>query len=99
MTAIITPTYNEITRDVSVPYREGLHVRPATELVKLLRTFRSEITVVFGGESADARSIMSVLLLAAPCRAVLTFTARGDDAVEALLQIENLFAQSRVDFS
>lgn len=82
----------ELTRDVRVVFRHGLHIRPATELVRLARSFRSSLRISFGGETVDARSLMSVLLLAAHRESVLTFTAQGDDAAEALRKIEELFS-------
>lgn len=92
MDLLSPPSALELTRDVRVDFRQGLHIRPATELVRLVRTFRSSLSITFGGETIDARSLMSVLLLAAHRGAVLKFTARGEDAAEALRRIEDLFS-------
>jgi len=34
------------TIQVTVPFKEGLHARPATELVKVCMTIKSDITLV-----------------------------------------------------
>ena len=45
-----------------------------------------------GGEPVDAKSILSLLMLGAPCGTVLTLEACGSDEVEAVQVLSNLFA-------
>ena len=52
----------------------GLHARPAAKLVDCAARFTSDIRLVHGTQDIDAKSIMSVLMLAAPCGAELTLT-------------------------
>jgi phosphocarrier protein len=75
---------------VEVVNRAGLHARPAAELVKVAGGFASEIHVEKDGLRVNGKSIMGVLMLAAEKGAVLTLTAEGedaDDAVEALADL------------
>lgn len=70
----------------------GLHARPAAKLVDCAARFTSEIRLTHQGQTIDAKSIMSVLMLAAPCGAVLEVTANGDDEQAALETLETLFS-------
>ena len=67
-----------------VPNRLGLHARAAAKLVNLANRFESTIEIGKGEQTADAKSIMGVLLLCGHQGCRLTFTARGSDAEEAL---------------
>ena len=69
---------------VEVPNRLGLHARAAAKLVNLANRFQSHIEVAKDGQTADAKSIMGVLLLCGQQGAELTFSARGSDAEAAL---------------
>ncbi len=51
-------------RDVVIPNRQGLHMRPAAELVKLAGSFQADVRVGVGAKTADGKSVMQVLELA-----------------------------------
>ena len=72
----------------------GLHARAAAQLVRLAARFRSTITLKRedSGAFANAKSILSVLALAAPIGTTLLIEAEGDDEQEALDAIVSLFA-------
>jgi phosphotransferase system HPr (HPr) family protein len=72
----------------------GLHARAAAQLVRLANTFCSNITVrrTDNGVAANAKSILSVLNLAAALGVDLQFIADGEDEAEALAAITALFA-------
>ena len=44
----------------------GLHARPAAKVVDCAARFTSDIRISYQGQEIDAKSIMSVLMLAAP---------------------------------
>jgi phosphocarrier protein HPr len=72
----------------------GLHARAAAQLVRLANTFTSEITLARtdSGLSANAKSILSVLNLAAGRDVELKIIASGADADAALDAITRIFA-------
>jgi phosphocarrier protein len=70
----------------------GLHARPATMLVKQAQTFDAEIELSLAGRKANAKSIMSLLILCAEHGAEVTLSASGHDAKEAIQAITALFA-------
>ena len=72
----------------------GLHARAAAQLVRLANTFKSEISIARtdNGTAADAKSILSVLNLAAAMGTELLIEADGEDAPSAIEAITQLFA-------
>lgn len=84
---------NDVSRDVTITYREGLHARPVMRLVDLASTFQSDIFVTNlsrRGERVDAKSAMQLMLLEATAGCVLRIEASGVDAqtaVDALVRL------------
>ena len=81
-----------IERQLEIENRLGLHARAAAKLVHLTARFYSSITVEQDGERVDAKSILGVLLLAAPQGSFLTVQADGRDEEEAMAAISELLA-------
>ncbi len=79
------------TTIVKVLNDEGLHARPAGMLVKTANTFSSEIELLVDGDSANAKSIMSIMGLGLAKNATVTITAKGNDAEAALTALTLLF--------
>lgn len=75
----------KIVRKVKVKNSLGLHTRPAASIVKLLQPRKSSVFFTHKNETINARSIMSILMLAAKKNAVLEITVEGEDA-EATMQ-------------
>lgn len=69
---------------------EGLHARLAARLVSLATRFRSTVTLAKEAQKADAKSIMSVLILAAGPGTELRILAEGDDESQAAESIAQL---------
>ena len=76
---------------VKVKNRSGLHVRPATYIVRLLQNFKSKVTLTYKGESINARSIMSIMILAAPKNAKILVDVEGTDACQVLKKLVDAF--------
>jgi phosphotransferase system HPr (HPr) family protein len=71
----------------------GLHARAAARLVRLASTFESIIMLrrTDSEASADARSILSVLQLAAAYGVEVTISATGADEEQAIAEVEQMF--------
>jgi len=82
-----------IERSVRIVNKNGLHARPAAELVKTAAKFKSEITIVRDDLEVNGKSIMGVMMLAAELGASLTIRANGPDAQQAVDAIAELIAQ------
>lgn len=68
----------------------GLHARAAAKLVQLGEAFKSEIKISKDNVEANGKSILSVLLLAAPVGTELLFIIQGSDEEEAMTAIGSL---------
>jgi phosphocarrier protein len=79
-----------IRRDVLIVNKLGLHARAASHLVKTASGFKSQITVEKAGASANAKSIMGLMLLAAAKGHTVTVSADGEDEAAALDAVEAL---------
>ena len=77
-------------RTVTVENRLGLHMRVAQQIVQTTQRFHSTLTIRRGTILADARSILSVLMLGAVQGAVLDLNASGADAEAAIYEIAHL---------
>jgi phosphotransferase system HPr (HPr) family protein len=73
---------------LKVDWDKQFPMRAAVQLVRVARRFRSRIVLRFGAEVADARSVLSVIILASSLTsglgAAVDVEASGDDEQEAL---------------
>lgn len=76
--------------EVTIVNKLGLHARAAAKLVQLSSQFASSISLEKDGETADAKSIMEVLMLAGTRDSRLAITAEGSDEAEAVAEIRQL---------
>ena len=76
--------------DVTIINRLGLHARACAKLVKAAAHYESRVELLQGDESADAKSIMSLMMLAAPQGSQLTLKTEGADAQAAAAEIMQL---------
>ncbi|PIE40645.1 MAG: phosphocarrier protein HPr [Gammaproteobacteria bacterium] len=70
--------------EIEIINKLGLHARAASKLVATASRFQSQITINKDNQMADAKSIMSVLMLAANRGVMLNIEASGADEQEAL---------------
>ncbi|HEX6716746.1 MAG TPA: HPr family phosphocarrier protein, partial [Pyrinomonadaceae bacterium] len=82
-------------RTLQVTSRLGLHARAAANLVRVASQFQSNLTLqrLDGNAEADAKSILSILTLAASRGTDLRVVASGVDEEEALDAIVGLFSR------
>ena len=66
---------------------EGIHARPAGELVKAAKEFNSKITITKDGKSGDCKKIFGIMALAVKCGNEVTITVEGDDEEAAAAKI------------
>ena len=79
------------TTTVTVSNKLGMHARPAMLLAEVAGKFSSSITVSHDAhDPVDAKSIMQLMLLAATKGTNLHISADGDDANEAVQELESL---------
>jgi phosphocarrier protein len=88
-----------IERTVTIANRNGLHARPAAEIVKTAAKYKAEITLVRDELEVNGKSIMGVMMLAAEYGSKLLLRADGPDAEDAVgaltTLIESKFGESK----
>ncbi|HSW73047.1 MAG TPA: HPr family phosphocarrier protein [Chlamydiales bacterium] len=81
----------KLIRTVKVKNDLGLHTRPATVIVKMLQSYKSSVHFTYKKDTINARSIMSILMLALRKNASIQITVEGDDAEETISALVNAF--------
>lgn len=87
-----------IDEQLTIINKLGLHARAAAKLVGVAGQFESRIVLVKDGREADAKSIMSVMMLAASQGTELDVQIEGADESEAwgalLTLVQNRFDEA-----
>lgn len=81
-----------IEKSVTISNKNGLHARPAAEIVKLAAKFKSDIRLAREDLEVNGKSIMGVMMLAAEFGAALNVRADGPDAKEAVDALTTLIS-------
>lgn len=81
-----------LEREVEIVNKLGLHARAAAKLVGCASAYASDVTVSFKSQSVDAKSIMSVMLLAASKGSVISIRCEGRDESAAMDAVTDLIA-------
>lgn len=81
----------KVIHKIKVKNPLGLHARPAAMISKLLQTSKSQVTISYRQETINARSIMSILMLAIKKNSLVTLIVEGEDAEETLAKLVSAF--------
>ena len=68
-----------ISTKITIINKLGLHARAAAKLVAVTTAFKSQIRIGVNGRMVDAKSIMSVMMLAAGKGSEIDLEISGDD--------------------
>ena len=71
-------------REVVITNGHGLHARPAALLVEKMKSFDASVQITVGQKSANAASIMGLLVLGASTGDRASIVAEGAEAEAAL---------------
>ena len=80
----------KVLKKIEIKNKLGLHARAAALLVQTANRFSAQISLSKDGQTADGRSIMGVLTLAATQGSKIQVEAVGEDAEQAVRAIEKL---------
>lgn len=80
----------EISRNVEIINKLGMHARAAAKFVKLASSFKSDIDIEKDSRRVNAKSIMGVMMLAASKGSTVTIHAKGSDAKSSIDALEEL---------
>ncbi|MCX5774503.1 MAG: HPr family phosphocarrier protein [Fusobacteria bacterium] len=73
-------------KTVTIVAENGLHVRPASQLVKIAKEFEADVTITNAGKSASARSLFKMQTLAIKKGSNVTVTSEDAIAVEKVAE-------------
>jgi phosphocarrier protein len=83
-----------VAKEIIVSNKLGLHARPAMQFVDVANQFSSDITVHKLGDepaTADGKSVMQMIILAATEGTPMKIEASGEDAETAVAKLAELF--------
>ena len=79
-----------VEKIVVIKNKQGLHARPAALFVQIANKFDSDVVVSKGKAKVNGKSIMGIMMLEAGRGAKITITVKGEDANQAITELENL---------
>lgn len=79
-----------VEKIVVIKNKQGLHARPAALFVQIANKFDSDVVVSKGKAKVNGKSIMGIMMLEAGRGSKITITAKGEDAQQAITELENL---------
>jgi phosphocarrier protein len=80
-------------RDVEIVNRLGLHARASAKLTQTAAKFSSDVFMTRNGRRINAKSIMGVMMLAAPKGSLVTLEVSGADEADAMAALVKLIAE------
>lgn len=81
-----------LEKKIIIKNKLGLHARPAALFVQIANKYDSDISVRKGKEAVNGKSIMGILTLAAEKGSTIYLKVDGQDAQEAIEELEKLLA-------
>lgn len=79
-----------ITKELKVLNKLGFHARASAKLVQCANQFKSKLLIIKGQRQANAKSIMSLMMLSASCGSIISLVADGIDEIEAIASLTEL---------
>ena len=77
-------------KEMVIQNTAGLHAALAAKLVQVASEFRAEVRLEYADKVVDAKSVLSLISLAVPSGENVVVKAEGDEAEEAILEIEKI---------
>jgi len=84
-----------LKKEIVIENKSGLHARPAALFVQLANKFDSDIIVMKDKKEVNGKSIMGILMLAADKGSKITLKISGEDAEEAMKELEAFLKASK----
>ena len=83
-----------LEKEITILSPQGLHARPAAMFVQIASKYLSNISVRKDKETVNGKSIMGILMLGAHHKSKITIKIEGDDASEAMNELEGFLRQN-----
>lgn len=80
-----------VSENTVVKGTTGLHARPAAQLVALIKTFQSKVTISTSAKAVNGASMISILSLGLKSGSEIEIKAEGEDEVQAVKSVVAFF--------
>ncbi len=80
----------KLQKKITIKNKLGLHARPAALFVQIANKFDCDVKVKKGSKEINGKSIMGILMLAAGKGSVVIMTTEGNEAAEAMAELEKV---------
>jgi phosphocarrier protein HPr len=77
---------------------EGMHARPATALIRIIKKYKSMVSMRKDGQLIRLNSMLNILSMAAKGGETLVVVIEGEDEPEAALAIDSFFMEQLSNF-
>lgn len=77
-----------IEKEIVIKNESGLHARPAALFVQIANKYNSDVMIKKGKKEVNGKSIMGILMLAADKGSKVKLKVSGEDAQEAMKELE-----------
>jgi len=84
-----------VEKEIIIKSSQGLHARPAALFVQTAAKFDSSVRIKKDDDLIDGKSIMGVLSLGAESGNKILLIVEGDDAREAIVELEKLLTSEQ----
>ncbi|HEY5750069.1 MAG TPA: HPr family phosphocarrier protein [Chryseolinea sp.] len=80
-----------ISKEYTILAPEGIHARPATALVRLVKKFKSGISLKKDDKTIQLNSMLNILALSTKGGDVVSVVIDGEDEIEAASAVDVFF--------
>ena len=81
-----------LKENLKIVNKLGLHARAAAKFVKVASQYNADINLIRDGQTADGKSIMGILMLAAEKGSSITLKVTGKDQEKAFQKLKKLIS-------
>jgi phosphocarrier protein HPr len=86
-----------ITKQYTITSAQGLHARPATTLIRLVKNFMSAISIQKGDKTTRLNSMINLLSMTIKGGETITIIIEGEDEIDAAEALDIFFAKQLKD--
>ena len=86
-----------VEKSVTINNKQGLHARPAALFVQIANKYNCDITIQKGKQKINGKSIMGIMMLEAGVGSKILITAVGEDAEDAMRELEGLLLSEDIE--
>lgn len=80
-------------RFITIPFKFGVHVRPAIKLAELAQKFKSYIYIEKDNKKVNAKSPIEIITLAIMPNSTIKLIVEGEDEQQAMELISRFFVE------